>query len=97
MIADRAHSILNRLRDKARKTNTSLHLRMQLFCQEEFLRRLSMSNYRDRLILKGGLLLYSLSGFSGRPTRDVDFVARGIQNRVDTISKGVNDIIGIDR
>ena len=73
---DLPQSVLDRLKAKARSTGKSVQLVLQLFCQEEFLRRLQLSKYSDRFILKGGLLLYSLSGFTGRPTMDVDFLAK---------------------
>ena len=61
---------------------------MQLFFQEEFLRKLSASQYKDNLILKGGLFIYTLTNFESRATVDVDFMLRGISNdmaRMDTI------------
>ncbi|MEK3838895.1 nucleotidyl transferase AbiEii/AbiGii toxin family protein [Paenibacillus sp. FSL R7-0128] len=37
------------------------------------MKRLSMSNYKDNFILKGGVYLYSITQFKSRPTRDMDF------------------------
>lgn len=73
---DTAQSVLDRLRNEARASGKNMQLMLQLFCQEEFLRRLQLSQYHDKLILKGGLLLYSLSKFAGRPTMDVDLLMR---------------------
>ena len=44
------------------------------------LRRLSYSNFQNNLILKGGLFLYSITNFEGRPTRDIDFLMKDYPN-----------------
>jgi predicted nucleotidyltransferase component of viral defense system len=47
---------------------------------ERFLYRLSVTPYADNFVLKGGLLLYTVLEQRARVTRDVDFLARRIQN-----------------
>ena len=84
-MADIAQSILNRLKMKARSSGKNYQLLLQLFCQEEFLRRLECSDYKQNLILKGGLLLYCISGFQGRPTQDIDFLLKNLSNTEDSI------------
>ena len=88
MATDRAASVLARLRNKARESGISYQQCLQLFFQEEFLRKLSASPYKDNLILKGGLFIYTLTNFESRATVDVDFMLRGLSNdmaRMDTI------------
>ena len=75
-MADVAASVLARLKNKAAKSGRSYQLCLQLFCQEEFLRRLEKSKYAENLVLKGGLFLYSLTDFDSRVTADVDFLLR---------------------
>ena len=72
-MADMGASVLARLKNKAVKSGRSYHLCLQLFCQEEFLRRLEKSKYTEHLVLKGGLFLYALTDFDSRVTVDVDF------------------------
>jgi hypothetical protein len=67
-MADKAASVLARLKNKANETGRSYQLCLQLFCQEEFLRRLEKSKYAENFILKGGLFIYSLTGFESRST-----------------------------
>lgn len=73
-MADKAASLLVRLQNKANATGRSYQLCLQLFCQEEFLRRVEKSKYSENFILKGGLLIYSLTNFESRATVDVDFL-----------------------
>lgn len=73
-MANIAASVLARLKDKAREQSIPHQQMINLFCQEEFIRRLSESDYKNNLILKGGFLLYSISGFISRPTVDADYL-----------------------
>jgi predicted nucleotidyltransferase component of viral defense system len=95
-MADIAQSILDKLKIKARSTGKDYQLLLQLFCQEEFLRRLSRSEYRQNLILKGGLFLYCISGFQSRPTMDIDFLLRNLSNTEDSILKVIENVISTD-
>ena len=95
-MADLAHSILDRLKNKSRSTGKDFQLTLQLFCQEEFLRRLQHSQYSKNFILKGGLFLYSISGFESRPTRDVDFLIKNMSNTPETITVILKEIIAIE-
>ena len=79
-MADIAASVLARLKNKATESGRSYQLCLQLFCQEEFLRRLEKSKYAENLVLKGGLFLYSLTDFDSRVTVDVDFLLRRTPN-----------------
>ena len=62
-MADIAASVLTRLKNKAQASGRSYQLCLQLFCQEEFLRRLEKSKYAENFVLKGGLFIYSLTEF----------------------------------
>lgn len=55
-MADIAASVLTRLKNKAQASGRSYQLCLQLFCQEEFLRRLEKSKYAENFVLKGGYL-----------------------------------------
>ncbi|MDL2232135.1 nucleotidyl transferase AbiEii/AbiGii toxin family protein [Ruminococcaceae bacterium OttesenSCG-928-L11] len=95
-MADMAASVLARLKNKAAATGRSNQLCMQLFCQEEFLRRLQHSRFADNLILKGGLFVYALTDFDSRVTVDVDFLLRAIPNTPEQLRPVLNEIIATD-
>ena len=92
-MADIAASVLARLKNKANESGRSYQLCLQLFCQEEFLRRLEKSKYADNLILKGGLFIYSLTDFDSRVTVDVDFLLRKIPNKPEQLKMVLEEII----
>ena len=84
-MADIAASVLARLRNKAKAAGISYQQCLQLFIQEEFLRKLSKSGHEDTLILKGGLFIYTLTNFESRATIDVDFLLRSVSNSLDEV------------
>ena len=95
-MADIATSVLARLKNKAAESGRSYQLCLQLFCQEEFLRRLEMSKYAENLVLKGGLFIYSLTDFDSRVTVDVDFLLRRIPNTPEQLKAILEEIIVTD-
>jgi predicted nucleotidyltransferase component of viral defense system len=95
-MADMAASVLARLKNKAAESGRSYQLCMQLFCQEEFLRRLEKSEYAENLILKGGLFLYSLTDFDSRVTVDVDFLLRRMPNTPEQLQTILEEIIAVE-
>ena len=95
-MADMAASVLARLKNKAKESGRSYQLCMQLFCQEEFLRRLEKSEYAENLVLKGGLFIYSLTNFDSRVTVDVDFLLRKIPNTPEQLKEILEKIIEVD-
>ena len=94
-MADIAASVLERLKNKAAESGRSYQLCLQLFCQEEFLRRLEKSKYAENLVLKGGLFLYSLTDFDSRVTVDVDFLLRKIPNTPEQLKGILGEIIAV--
>lgn len=94
-MADIAASVLARLKNKAKESGRSYQLCLQLFCQEEFLRRLEKSKYAENLVLKGGLFIYSLTDFDSRITVDVDFLLRQIPNTPEQLKGILEEIIAV--
>lgn len=92
-MADIAASVLAKLKNKAKASGISYQQCLQLFMQEEFLRKLSKSGYDDFLVLKGGLFIYTLTNFEGRATIDVDFLLRGYSNSIDNVKDLIYKII----
>lgn len=95
-MADMAASVLARLKNKAAENGRSYQLCLQLFCQEEFLRRLEKSKYAENLVLKGGLFLYSLTDFDSRVTVDVDFLLRRMPNTPEQLNAILEEIIATE-
>lgn len=94
-MTDLAASVLARLKNKAAGSGRSYQLCLQLFCQEEFLRRLEKSEYAENFVLKGGLFLYSITDFDSRVTVDVDFLLRQVPNTPEQLKIILEKIIAV--
>ena len=93
---DMGASVIARLKNKAKETGKPFQLHLQLFCQEEFLRRLAASCYAENLVLKGGLFIYTLTNFESRATVDIDFLLQQFPGRIEDIKRMVDEIISVD-
>ena len=93
---DMGASVIARLKNKAKETGKPFQLHLQLFCKEEFLRRLAASRYAENLVLKGGLFIYTLTNFESRATVDIDFLLQQFPGRIEDIKRMVDEIISVD-
>ena len=88
--ARRYHALQRRGRATGRPTDELLHL----YALEGLLARLAISPHRDRLVLKGGMLLAAFD--TRRPTRDVDLQAQQLHNDVDAVRETIVAIAAIE-
>lgn len=95
-MADKAASVLARLKNKSVESGRSYQLCLQLFCQEEFLRHLEKSKYVDNFVLKGGLFIYTLTEFESRVTMDIDLLLQKLPNTPEELEPIILDIISTD-
>lgn len=75
---------------KAKELGISSQLMMQNYLMECFLSRLSKTEYSDRFILKGGILIASIVGLSNRSTMDIDTTIKNTALNEDEILKILN-------
>lgn len=68
----------------------------QRFMFERILERISLSNYNENFILKGGLLLSAMFGIESRNTRDMDISVKGIDISKGKILGILNEILSIN-
>lgn len=89
-------SVKERLLNLSRAENYNPQMMISRYMQERLLYRLSVSNYRNRFILKGGALLYAHERFEARPTLDIDFLAMHINNDNENIKRIIKEICNVD-
>ena len=56
------------------------------------MRKIEASRYSENFILKGGMFLYTITEFAGRPTRDIDFMIRWISNDTENMNQIMEEI-----
>lgn len=88
-------SVAERLKNVSKQNGKAFDLLLLLYFQERFLYRLSISDYRDKFLLKGGLFLFSLTQFKARPTKDIDFLAKQIWNDLEYIKNSFETICAL--
>lgn len=94
-MADIAASVLAKLKNKSKTSGIGYQQCLQLFFQEEFLRKLAGSKYSENFILKGGLFIYTLTNFESRATVDVDFLMRGLNNDLNRMDEIIAEILAV--
>lgn len=61
-----------RIRNIAKDNNADARILLRIHMMERLLERVSVSNYRNNFIIKGGMLITALVGVSLRSTMDID-------------------------
>lgn len=93
-IKDIAASVRQRLLNLARNDRQAFGVVLVAFGLERLVYRLSISAYRNDFVLKGGLLVTRWTADSGRFTRDIDFLAFGVEEEA-TLRKMFSEILAI--
>ena len=79
----------------ARKNAADAQLLMRNYMMERFLERVSLSQFRENFILKGGMLVAAMVGLDTRSTMDIDATVRGAAVDVDHVSDMISEIISV--
>ena len=90
-IKNYGRSVKERLLNISRAEKYSSQLLISRYLQERLLYRLSVSDYKDKFILKGGALLYAHDGFQARPTLDIDSTLKEVLRTLRILNED-NDI-----
>lgn len=69
-------SVKSRLLNLMNATGYKYMYLLARYFNERLLYRVSVSQYKDNFLLKGGTLLYAMDGLDARPTVDVDLWQR---------------------
>lgn len=77
----------------SKKKSADAQILMRNYIMERFLERLSVSGYKDKFILKGGMLVAAMVGLDARATMDIDATIKGANVSVSDVEKIVNEIV----
>lgn len=93
MNKDKLRNIISK---KAKGNSTLSGQLYQMFFFEKILERISKSNYKHNIILKGGLLLSSIIGDDERTTKDMDATLKSMPLEKENIESIFKEILSID-
>ena len=89
-------SVKARLKQLAVIGNKPFDYLLTYYFIERIIYRISVSAYADNFILKGGLLLYTILENDARATRDIDFLARRLNNTLENLTNVFASICSIE-
>jgi predicted nucleotidyltransferase component of viral defense system len=85
-----------RIKNKSRQTGVPANTLLQSYMMERLLERVSLSPYRENIILKGGFLIAAMVGIDRRSTMDMDTTVKGLPVSRESIEDILREIISID-
>jgi len=87
-----AMSLKAQIRNLSERKNIKAQVLLQNYMFERFLERLSLSEYKDKFVLKGGMLVAAIVGMDVRSTMDLDATIRGLPLTEESILKIISEI-----
>ena len=84
------------IRNRAKAEGVSPQLVMQNYLLERLLERISLSSWRDCIVIKGGMLISSLIGVDRRSTKDLDTTIQGFTLTHESAEKAFREIAAVD-
>ena len=84
------------INNAAKEKNLTANTLLQNYMMERLLERISVSKYKDNLILKGGFLIAAIIGINMRSTMDMDTTIKGIPVNRESVERILNEILGIE-
>ncbi len=81
------------IRNLSKEKNVQLEVILRTFMHERLLERVAKSKYRNRFILKGGLLIAAIAGIDARSTMDMDVTVKDIMLSEGVLEDVINEIL----
>ncbi len=88
-----ARQLKDLIRNLSKQKSADAQLLLRNYMMERFLERVSLSSYRDKFILKGGMLVAALVGLDARSTMDIDATVKGATVGVETATDMITEIL----
>ena len=88
--------IKGRIKNIAKDNNADARILLRIHMMERLLERISVSNYRNNFLIKGGLLVTALVGVSLRSTMDIDTSLKNFNLSENDAKRIITEIKDID-
>lgn len=90
-----AKQLKDLIRNLSKKKSADAQILMRNYMMERFLERISLSEYRDKFILKGGVLVAAMVGLDARSTMDLDATVKGVNVNVEDVADLIAGIVSV--
>ncbi len=85
-----------KIRNLSGGDNDRARVLIRNYFMERFLERVSLSQYRNNIILKGGMLVAAVTGIENRATMDIDTTVTSFPLTTENARKVIEDIIRME-
>ena len=89
-----ARQIKDLIRNLSRKNAADAQILMRNYMMERFLEHIALSDYKDRFILRGGMLVAAMVGLDARATMDMDATIKGANISVENVENIISSCQG---
>lgn len=90
-----ARQLKDLIRNLSKDKAADAQILMRNYMMERFLERISLSEYRDKFILKGGMLVAAMVGLDARSTMDIDATVKGATVGIEEVENMIASIISV--
>ena len=90
-----ARQLKDLIRNLSKDKSADAQILMRNYMMERFLERISLSEYRDKFILKGGMLVAAMVGLDARSTMDIDATVKGATVGIEEVENMIASIISV--
>ena len=90
-----ATAVKAKIKNKAGGDSDKSQIMLRIYLMERLLERVSLSQYRDNFVLKGGLLVSSMVGVDMRSTMDIDTTVKSLPLNKRSAQKILEEIIAV--
>lgn len=90
-----AKQLKDLIRNLSKAKSADAQLLMRNYMMERFLERISLSEYKDKFILKGGMLVAAMVGLDARSTMDLDAAVKGTNVTVEDVENIISAIVAV--
>lgn len=94
-MSGKAMSLKGKIKNYAKSNNIAAQVVLQNYMFERFLERLSLSDYREKFVVKGGMLIAAIVGLDTRSTMDLDTTLRNLPLTEEQISTAIGSVCDI--
>lgn len=95
-MSSKAMSLKGRIKNYAKGNNIAAQIVLQNYMFECFLARLSVSEYSEKFVVKGGMLIAAIVGLDIRFTMDLDTTLRNLPLTEENITEAIDAICKTD-
>ena len=88
-----ARQLKDLIRNMSKKKSADAQILMRNYMMERFLERISLSEYKDKFILKDGMLVAAMVGLDARATMDLDATIKDANVSLTDVETIISNII----